>query len=251
MKTGRIKIFYIYFLMFGVIFFQCSKKIQTKLIESEPIHKLVSLSKSSCFGKCAVYNLTIYNDGLAIFEGKENVEKIGVYHKMLNAVEFDKVQNAVHSIKWNNYKTSYMRNIPDLPVSTLSYYIVKDSSKIAIQSNSALPPELEELHKNMVEIANDKVWILALKEKEIHSKDIILNELQIDLDSTQTAEHLEEIFIPYEFKKVKRLSEYMNFYLFTFNNKKISAYEMVVLARRIKGVRLVSFNKKLSPRDDF
>ena len=62
---------------------------------------------------------------------------------------------------------------------------------------------------------------------------------------------MEEIFKPYDFKMVNRISQYMNYYLFTFDKDKISPVEMVVLVRRTKGVRLVQFNKKLSPRDDF
>ncbi len=237
--------------LLNLLLMNCSKKVTPAISQNKSIHKLVSLSKSSCFGKCAVYNLTVYNDGLVILEGKANLDKLGVYHTMLNTLEFDKLNHTIQSLNWKIYKPAYLRNIPDLPMSTITYYNIADTGRITIKSNSTLPAELEDLHKVLMELTNGKNWIQALKEKEVNAKDIISNELQIDMDSTLSTSRMEEIFKPYDFKMVNRISQYMNYYLFTFDKDKISPVEMVVLVRRTKGVRLVQFNKKLSPRDDF
>lgn len=235
--------------------FHCNKNVSANLNKNKsnptPIQKLISLSKSSCFGKCPVYTITVYEDGLVILESNANIEKLGVFYLMLNALEFSNLNKKIHSINWSNYKTSYMRNIPDLPITTLNYYNHQDSSYAFIKSNYTLPGEIEDIQSELNQLAYKKSMIQALKDKEVHDLNIIKNELQIDMDSTLTFQSLEELFSPYEFKMTKRISEFMNFYLFRYNSEKISPYEMVVLSRKIKGIRLVTFNKKLNPRDEF
>ncbi|MEO6690812.1 MAG: DUF6438 domain-containing protein [Saprospiraceae bacterium] len=242
---------YILIIFIGLYLFSCNRHIIQPIQEDNQIQKIIALSKSSCFGKCAVYTLTVYKDGLVILQGIANLDKIGVYHSTLNVVQLDQLTKKIYSLNWKSYKSKYLRNIPDLPVTTLKIFNNTDSSQIEIQSNSSLPQELEEIHKDLSLLIENNAWLLALKDKEVNSGDLIKNQIQIDMDSTQSVAHLEQLFKPYEFKMTKRISEYMNFYLFEFNTAKIAPYEMVVLARRVKGIRLVTFNKKLNQRDEF
>ncbi|MEP7196182.1 MAG: DUF6438 domain-containing protein [Saprospiraceae bacterium] len=234
-----------------ILFINCNKKIVSQVAKVQKIQKLVSLSKSACFGKCPVYTLTIYEDGMLILESKLNIEKLGVYQTSLPVDKLNELNKRLHGINWLNYKSKYMRNIPDLPITTLTYYHHQDSAYSIIESNYSMPNEIEEIQTELNQMVYQKNMILALKDKEVHAKDIIRNELQIDMDSTINFTYLEEIFSQYEFKKTKRLSEYMNFYLFEFNTNKISPIEMLVLAKRVKGIRVVNFNKKLNQRDEF
>lgn len=227
----------------------CNKHIKPKMQDTIKIQKLVSLNKSSCFGKCPVYKITLYNDGLAILESKVNMDKLGVFHTMLAPEQLKKIISKIEKVNWPDSKSRFMKNIPDLPISTLDFFRA-DSLIQRIESNSSLPQDLETIHTELSDLANQKNWILALKEKEINSKDAIKNELQIDMDSSLQYIILEKLFQSYDFKMNSRISEYMNFYLFTYDTRKISAAEMVVLARRVKGVRLVSFNKKLQIREE-
>ncbi len=239
-------------LFFMMVLLSCNRHVSIKEneITAKKIQKLVSLSKSSCFGKCPVYHLTIYSDGLAILESKVNLEKLGVFHTQLSAEQLEKIKKKISTVDWKNTKSHYIKNIPDLPTSTLSFY-KDDSTWQKIESNSTMTTELEALHSELSEYPYLKNWILALKDKEINSSDAIKNELQIDMDTSYEHTHLEKLFSPYNFKTKERISQYMNFYLFTYDLDKISPAEMVVLTRRVKGVRLVSFNKKLKLRDEF
>ncbi len=238
------------FIFILTFIFSCNRRV--KLTEEKPLvaKKLLTLSKSSCFGKCAVYKISLFQDGLLILEGKANIDKLGVYHSSLNAVELSKISNKANQLNWTSYKHSYMKNIADLPVSTLIYKNPKDSTEVKIESNSSLPDELETIHTELSNLLQTQTWILAIKDNQLKSKDIITNELQIDMDTLQNYMNLEKMFAHYNLKSIKRISEYMNFYLFTFDDTKIAPTEMVVLLRRVKGVRLVNFNKKLSPREE-
>ncbi|NOT38430.1 MAG: hypothetical protein HOP11_13745 [Saprospiraceae bacterium] len=236
-------------IFFFIFFMNCNKHIKPELDKPVVARKLLSLNKSSCFGKCPVYKITIYSDGLSILESKLNMNKIGLFHSKLSEEQLESITRKINKVQWPESRTRFMKNIPDLPVSTISFY-KQDSLFQRIESNSTLPQDLESIHTDLSDLANQSKWILAMKEKEFNSKDIIKDELQIDMDSTIQAATLEKIFQPYNFTMKSRISEYMNFYLFTYDTQKISPLEMVVFARQIKGVRFVSFNKKLQLRDE-
>ncbi|MBK9629451.1 MAG: hypothetical protein IPO62_00005 [Saprospiraceae bacterium] len=56
-------------------------------------------------------------------------------------------------------------------------------------------------------------------------------------------------FNRYDLKVKDRISIYMNFWLFTYDDQKITPYEMLILLRKTPGVRLVMFNRKLDLRE--
>lgn len=71
------------------------------------------------------------------------------------------------------------------------------------------------------------------------------------MDSTLNSEMLMQKFAAYGLKTKKRISEYMNFFLFTYDTKLIESYEMLILLRKVPGIRLAIYNRKLEGRDDF
>ena len=92
-------------------------------------------------------------------------------------------------------------------------------------------------------------WTQILKKDELNNPNIILKELQIDMDSVLTPEKLQIQFDSLHLKKVSRISPYMNFWLFTYDEKKIEPYEILILLRKVPGIRLVIFNRKLEIRE--
>jgi len=185
-----------------------------------------------------------------ILEAKNNLDKLGVFHQNLSPAQIGEIKIKIDKLDFSDSKNRYMKNIPDLPVTTLDFFI-KDSLYRRIESNSSMPKSLEDLQSELSQLYSLKNWNLAIKEKDLNSKDAIKNELQIDMDTAFHYLHLENIFKAYHLKMQNRISEYMNYYLFSYDSNKISPAEMVVLLRRIKGVRLVTFNKKLQPREEF
>ena len=54
-----------------------------KPYEYQQKKSFISLQKKSCYGKCPIYEIEIFENGSLIFNGKKNVEKIGVYNSKL------------------------------------------------------------------------------------------------------------------------------------------------------------------------
>lgn len=234
----------------GFIFSCTSNKPLVSESQEEKIIPLVSFKKTPCFGKCQVYQISLYQDGLVILEGIENIEFTGILFSQLSSTDLENLRKELKNLHWQSYKSQYFRNIPDLPTTELRYYHREDSSQI-IKSNTGLPDELESIQKKLASLVGSLRWTSVMKKHEVNAPHHIYNEIQVDMDSTLQKEFLEKRFASYELKSVQRISIYMNYWLFQYNEKLIKPVEMLILIRRIPGVRLAMFNKKLDPRGDF
>jgi hypothetical protein len=81
-----------------------SKKIQSILFR-----------KSACFGKCPIYSLELFPDGKLIYEGKENVSKVGIYEKNIGAERTARLYEQFYEIKPDTLLGFYQLRVADLP----------------------------------------------------------------------------------------------------------------------------------------
>jgi hypothetical protein len=238
------------FLSFIIVVAACSPtKSMTAEKPEERIQPLISFRKSPCFGKCQVYMITVYKDGLAILEGTDNIDKTGVSFAQVPAADLDKLKKDLSALSWKEYKASYFKNIPDLPSTELKFYHKSDSAQ-TVRSNTTLPAELEALQKSMAGFTEKLVWTNVMKKHEVNSPNNLYGEIQVDMDSSLTPAMLETRFLPYGLKVKNRISPYMNFWLFTYDESAIKPFEMLIVIRKVHGVRLAMFNKKLDARED-
>ncbi len=226
-------------------------RTQKEMIESKPIElkHWVSIQKFPCFGHCQVFDITVYRNGLVILEGKEHVEKKGVYFTELNDDKIMRLSRLSKSLSVNTYKDEYLVNIPDLPVTDIQFYNADGAKIKEIKANSNLPDELHNFVKYISELMNKETWTQVQKKYDMTNPEIISNEFLIDLDSSLTTIQLETDFQKFELKALRQVSAYMNLWSFQYNEALIGKYEMLILLRKKNGIRSVNFNRKLLPRE--
>ncbi len=109
----------------------------------------VYYSKSKCFGKCSVFNLTIYDSGNAIYEGVNNVSNIGKYSFILTGNELDDIKRVFVENKYDTLDDEYLENNKrDLQKYTLNY----NSKEIVFHKMNA-PSNLS----NITDFLDDKI----------------------------------------------------------------------------------------------
>ena len=118
-----------------------------KPYEYQPKKSFISLQKKSCYGKCPIYEIEIFENGSLIFNGKKNVEKIGVYNSKLTKEDMSKILNKAKHIKFQKLQNEYIESLNDLPRT-----ILKVKNKV-IEYNSEYPKELEILENLIYEIS--------------------------------------------------------------------------------------------------
>lgn len=232
-----------------VLYLSCKSSQRMDVAEQETLKHWMTIEKLPCFGHCQIYQLSLYRNGLAILEGKDHMDKKGVYFTELGSSRMEKLNRLEKYIKWATVKTEYIVNIADLPMTKLKYYDKYGALVKGIEANANLPDELHSFVKEATEIINKEKWTLIQKKNEMNHPEIIYDELIVDMDSTLSVSDLELQFQNYDVKTVNRISPLMNLWLIKFNMDKIGKYEMLVLLRKKNGIRHVSFNRKVLPRE--
>ncbi len=228
----------------------CSTQKETLSSKQFEIKHWLTIEKHPCFGHCQVFKLSVYRNGLVIYEGKEYLEKKGVYFSELSSEKMNKLKRQSDPLSWANYKNEYMVNIADLPLTELDYFDIHGAKIKHIKANSNLPDPLHTLSKTLIELISSESWTQIQKKPDMVNPEIISNELVVDMDSSLTKEMLEEEFLLYDFKALQKISAYMNLWSFQYNEDKIGKYEMLIMLRKKNGIRSVNFNRKLLPREE-
>lgn len=120
---------------------------------------LIELKRTPCYGFCKIYTVKIDKNGKGLFEGVENVEKIGRFSFSLSQDELMEFENAFHQVDFYQLKNIYDGQVSDLPTTYISYY--KDGNRKKIMDYYGAPQELRALENSI------ETLVLSKKMKKI------------------------------------------------------------------------------------
>ena len=113
-------------------------------IKTKVENTLVKIRKTACFGKCPVYEFTIFKDGSALFDGLQHVSKTGKQTFNLTKEEFLKLNSLLSKTSFSEYKDSYNNpRVTDLP----SVYVTYQGKQIQIRTWKNIPEKLKNLEE--------------------------------------------------------------------------------------------------------
>lgn len=138
----------------SLLLFSCSGP---KTIAEEDL--LIEMKRTPCYGNCPVYTLKIDKNGKGLFEGVENVEKIGKFSFSLRHDELQELEKTFRQINFYQLKNIYEASVSDLPTTYISYH--KDGRRKKIMDYYGAPEELRTLENNI------ETLVLSKKMKEI------------------------------------------------------------------------------------
>ncbi len=88
-----------------------AKKATTK----HPSVTYVKMDRTACFGRCPVYSVEVYDNGLVRYNGKQFTEYSGIYEKNLGAAQAKAVLNDFAKYRVDTCKNLYENRITDVP----------------------------------------------------------------------------------------------------------------------------------------
>lgn len=116
------------------------------------------LQRTSCFGSCPVYTLTVYDNGVVEYYGRSNVEKIGLYRASVKSSVLEQLKNEAESIGYFDLKEVYdNRNVSDVP-STISSLQYDEGFKIVVNRFDG-PEQLSVFEKYFDSLFKDLDWV--------------------------------------------------------------------------------------------
>ncbi|MFK5854770.1 MAG: DUF6438 domain-containing protein [Bacteroidota bacterium] len=117
---------------------------------------IIKFEKTSCFGSCPVYSLSIFENGLVILDGIKNIDYIGSFKKQLSRKEINEIIAKFNDANFFNFDDEYTSRITDLPTTYISYNYNGKHKKI--KDYSGAPKKLKELEKIILQIVNEEGW---------------------------------------------------------------------------------------------
>ena len=116
---------------------------------------VASLAKTPCYGRCPVFEVRIYSDGVVEFFGKENVNLIGHFQANADQQFVDEVIRLAKAINYNELESNYPAHglkISDLP-NVVTYVRIGNNEK-SITNNHLAPQALIEFEKQLEKMIN-------------------------------------------------------------------------------------------------
>ncbi|MEM9300124.1 MAG: DUF6438 domain-containing protein [Bacteroidota bacterium] len=124
----------------------------TRSISSDDL--VFEIEKTSCYGTCPVYTMTIYKDRTVILNAQQNLEWEGVYMSELSDGRYNELINMFVKERFFEFQDRYTSNITDLPTTYVTFRHQGKSKKIMDyhQAPEALKTLEEELHGLIAEL---------------------------------------------------------------------------------------------------
>ena len=119
---------------------------------------IMSVQHTPCFGKCANFKVTVYNNGFVEYDGGEFANRIGKFHKKISKQEVKELRQKFRDADFFNFKDEYTAPVTDMPT---TYVIFTDKGKTKkVTDYFDAPGSLRKLEVLLNNIADDKTgWI--------------------------------------------------------------------------------------------
>lgn len=118
----------------------------------------VTIERTVCFGKCPVYKAYIYTSGYVVYDGKQNVDKIGIFSTLLSNDEMALIEQRVKDVNYFDLNDKYDGPVTDLP--SVKTSVAMNGYRKSITARYNVPVELKEFQKFIDQLFVEKNWIL-------------------------------------------------------------------------------------------
>ncbi len=105
------------------------------------------IERTSCFGRCPTYQISVFNSGYVLYHGKRNVEKIGFFEAQLNENQIKLILERANEINYFQLNDRYDGNMTDVP-STITLIQYNDDIKAVIDRVNG-PQPLKQFQQEM------------------------------------------------------------------------------------------------------
>jgi hypothetical protein len=134
---------------------------------AEEAYLFAAYEKTACFGRCPVYQVQIYSDGKATWNGRMNVSKLGNYEGRASEEQIKAIRQKVHELRFLDFENEYPtggQRIVDLPV-TITYIRIGDMDK-TVKNTHGAPQSLKEFEKYLEAVFESIAWAPVAGDKQ-------------------------------------------------------------------------------------
>ena len=116
----------------------------------------ISLTRGSCYGRCASYSVELRGDGSAVFNGQSFVSVTGEQTGRVSEQKFDKLLAMLRSMNFYSLPDRYAQQVTDSPTYSVTVSIDGNVKKVVdhMGINIGMPGSITDL-ENLIDLAGD------------------------------------------------------------------------------------------------
>ncbi|HEY8404054.1 MAG TPA: DUF6438 domain-containing protein [Flavobacteriales bacterium] len=119
---------------------------------------VIEYRRTPCFGTCPIFNFKVYENGRAVYEGKNFVDMIGTFYSTVTPEQVQKIIDVAEQIQFFKMKDVYDEHaVTDLP----SVYVTlsKNGELKTVKNRYQGPKELKLLYDELDALIQVLTWI--------------------------------------------------------------------------------------------
>jgi hypothetical protein len=131
-----------------------------------PPDTLAYYQRTACFGMCPIYQCVILSNGAATYEGRNFVERIGLFQTTFDATALHRILRVANEIDYFSMKTAYDHAyVNDLP--SVITRITKEGKAHGVMNRYDAPKALGKLYGVLDSLIESGKWtVVAAKTNE-------------------------------------------------------------------------------------
>jgi len=212
---------------------------ETNLNELE---KLVEMSKGPCYGRCPVYDLVIYDNGIMTYEGKRFTEREGLYIKKMSESELKELKALLQAANLRQFRDAYRARVPDLQSVSITYHM--DDYMKTIIGKDGRPEKVMEIQGELERYAESADWQLYAKQGDDLPEYIVEDEIRVVLNDNVDINAWVRKYRRQGMAVVRNMSQSNNLWLVSFNGTKNDPREVLAIVQADLEVANAEFNRK-------
>jgi len=128
-------------------------------VQAPASYRMIGLKRGACYGQCPVFEINFFSDGVVTYEGKQHVEKIGLYESTMDKNEIARLLVEARNINIFDLSDVYPADkqfINDLPTHQL--FVQEGNRSKKIKDNYGAPSELKAFEEMLERSVDGLTW---------------------------------------------------------------------------------------------
>ena len=219
--------------------------------------KRVTYHRGSCFGRCEVYTLNVYENGLLTFAGERFTDKPGYWEANIDRRRVVSLLDSFERADFASYPRVFISDIPDAPSVTMTY-TNEAGNTYTTSFKENYPDELEGLDRALVRLAhgtNFRQVSATIPENVTNTPATVQpvanntrQELIVHLKPDVNAKAWVIAYAKQNVTVKERISPNGNYYLLESDPNIMGAEELLGFLRQDESVISAQLNQAVTPR---
>lgn len=210
-----------------------------------------SYHRSGCYGRCEIYGLKLYDNGLLVFTGERFTDRPGTWEKSIDRRRVTTLLDSFARADFENYPRNFKGMIADAATVEVNYY---DEAGTIYQTSfkDDAPKELRDLSDALHKLAHLPNYrqvsdtIASFRRQPVANK--TREEIIVQLEPGVVAETWVIKYGKQNVAVKNRISPNGNYYVITSDPNIMPAEELLTFLRQDANVVSAQKNQQISPR---